>query len=90
MGVLIILGTALVIGVVIHRLYAKPVVASMTPAVWTPLPKAFNRLPPDSHISGLAAAGGEFAIWVTAPGGDSVYLLSPQTGELQLALSAPK
>ena len=40
MGVLIVLGTALVIGVVIHRLYARNGVASNVAVATVPVPSA--------------------------------------------------
>jgi hypothetical protein len=90
LGVLIILGTALVIGVVIHRIYGKP--AAATPGT---IQGASVALAPSSllargeHISGIAGAGGELAIWVTGPAGDKVLLLDPATGKIGLAISTP-
>ncbi len=84
LGALIVLGTAVVIGVVIKRIYDRPATASM--AVVVPA----GALPAGDHIAGVAGAGGVFAVWVTGSGGDRVYLLDPQTGALRLAVGPPK
>jgi streptogramin lyase len=84
LGVLIVLGTATVIGVVITRIYASPAAPSMSagagPAV----------LPAGSRIMGVAAAGGVFAVWVSGTGGDRVYLVDPRTGGVRLVVSGGK
>jgi hypothetical protein len=91
LGALVILGTALVIGVIIHRLYAKPSPQSMapaaTPAAVTALPALTNRLPARDSIKSIAAAGADLAIWTTGPDGDQILLLNPVTGQLTLAVS---
>ena len=54
MGVLIVLGTALVIGVVIHRLYARNGVASNVAVATVPVPSAVTgsvRLAPGDKIA---------------------------------------
>ncbi len=87
MGVLIILGTALVIGVVINRLYAR----QDAPSIFTPAPVvATAALAPGEHIAGIAAAGADVAIWVTGPGGDRLLLLDPASGTLRTALGPAK
>ncbi len=96
LGVLVILGTALVIGVVIHRLYGKAEAAApamapgMAPATPTILPPAPNMLPAGEHITGIAGAGGDVAVWVSGPAGDRILLLDPATGKLSVAMSAPR
>lgn len=85
LGVLIILGTALVIGVVIHRLYARtPAPASMVPVS----AGAMNAktLTPGEKIIGIAGAGGDLAVWVSGPQGDHVLLIDPATGKVSNAL----
>ncbi len=84
LGLLVVLGTALVIGVVIKRIYASPAAPSMSavPA------GVVSALPAGSRIMGLAGAGGAFAVWVSGPGGDAVYLLDPATGAVREAVSA--
>jgi hypothetical protein len=86
LGVLIVLGTAVVIGVVIKRIYARPAAASMAALPAGVVPE----VPAGDHIAGIAGAGGVFAVWVTGGGGGSVYLLDPQTGALRLAVSTPR
>jgi hypothetical protein len=101
LGVLIVLGTALVIGVIIHRLYAKPSAPSTTaaatasvpayaPAPGMPLPPSAiaNRLPEGDYIKSIAAAGADVAIWVAGPEGDRILLFNPATGRLTVAVSA--
>lgn len=98
LGLLVVLGTALVIGVIIKRLYASPAppsIAGAPPAdtqgvipvtaVSPPL-----TLPAGSKITGIAAAGGVFAVTVSGPAGDQVWEMNPHTGARFLALSAPK
>ena len=84
LGLLVILGTALVISVVIHRLYAKPSAPSMpVPA----FPALTNRLPAGDTIKSIAGAGADLAIWVSGPDGDQILLLNPATGQLTVAVS---
>ncbi len=85
LGVLVILGTALVIGVVIHRLYAKPSPPSMPPM--TAFPTLANRLPAGDTIKSIAGAGADLAIWVSGPDGEQILLLNPITGQLTVAVS---
>jgi hypothetical protein len=91
LGALVVLGTALVIGVIIHRLYAKPSPQSMPPAIApaapTALPTMTNRLPAGDSIKSIAAAGADLAIWVTGPAGDQILLLNPTTGQVTIAVS---
>jgi len=97
LGILVVLGTAVVIGVIIKRLYASPAPPSIAgaPPADVALPDAgaaFNApvlLPAGSRIAGIAAAGGDFAVTVTGPAGDQVWVLNPQTGAHVVALSAP-
>jgi len=80
----------LVIGVVIQRIYAKPAVASMSEPVPGAPSGAPLTLPAGSHVSGIAAAGDELAVWVSGPGGDQIWLLDPRTGARFVAMTAPK
>ncbi len=90
LGVLILLGTALVIGVVIQRIYAKPGAASMSaPPPGAPAGGALV-LPKGTHISGIAAAGGELAVWVSGPDGDQIWLVDPRTSARFVTVAAPK
>jgi len=102
MGLLIVIGTTVVVGTIIHRLYAResapppmvaalgvpaaPVVASTAGA--SP-PADGVALPAGSHISGIASAGADVAVWVTGPAGDQLWLVNPQTGARYVALAAP-
>ncbi len=97
LGLLVVLGTALVIGVVIKRIYASPAPPSTAHAL--PMPgdgaslatvSAPVPLPAGSKITGIAASGGVFAVTVSGPMGDQVWLVNPHTGARVLALSAPK
>ncbi len=95
LGVLIVLGTALVIGVIINRIYAKPPAPSMAtaPAVMpgaVALPAIGNRLPAGDTIKSIAAAGADLAIWVGGTDGDQVLLLNPATGGITVAVSAAR
>ena len=96
LGVLIVLGTALVIGVIIHRIYAKQPAPSMAaatapavvPGATAALPAMANRLPAGDYIKAIAAAGADVAIWVGGPDGDRVLLVNPATGSIAVAISA--
>ncbi|MDR3521993.1 MAG: hypothetical protein P4L54_10320 [Acidocella sp.] len=96
LGVLIVLGTALVIGVVIKRIYAKPAVTSMTAPVSAVIPGEsppvlpVGTLAAGEHVAGIAGAGGMLAIWVSGAAGDRVLLLNPQTGALNTVLAPVK
>jgi hypothetical protein len=90
LGVLIVLGTALVIGVVIQRIYARPAAPSISAAALAVPGAGPVLLPAGSHIAGLASAGGALAVWVTGPAGDAVWLVNPQTGAHTVVMTAPK
>jgi hypothetical protein len=89
MGVLIVVGTAVVIGVIIHRIYDRNVASPSITALPAP-PAVAAALAPGEHIAGIAGAGGQVAVWVTGPAGDRVLLLSPANGAISVALTAPK
>jgi hypothetical protein len=94
LGVLVVLGSALVIGVIIKRIYANPAPPSTAAAPVAPddsLPAgAPFTLPQGSKITGIAAADGAIAVAVSGPAGDQLWLVNPQTGAHALALNAPK
>jgi hypothetical protein len=96
MGVLIIIGTAVVIGTIIHRLYARnsapppsaaaPLSAPMAPvAPMVPAGMAAS-LAPGEHIAGIAGAGAYVAVWVSGPSGDRLLLLNPASGQVSVGL----
>ncbi len=73
------LGTALVIGVVIQRIYAKPAAASMSAA------------PADGErVAGIAGAGGYVAVWESGPDGDRIVTIDPATGAMKTVLQLPR
>ncbi len=80
LGVLVVLGTALVIGVVIQRIYAKPAAPSMS-AIAAP--------PAGQHVAGIAAAGDYVAVWETGPLGDRILSIDPATGAVKTVFSLP-
>ncbi len=80
LGVLVVLGTALVIGVVIQRIYAKPAAPSMS-AIAAP--------PAGEHVAAIAAAGNYVAVWETGPQGDKILTINLATGAVQPVLSLP-
>ncbi len=97
MGVLIIIGTAVVIGTIIHRMYARnsapppmaaPLAAPAAPAMLYAAPPSGQpvQLQPGEHIAGIAPAGADVAIWVNGPAGDRLLLLNPATGQVSIAL----
>ena len=95
MGALIVLGTAVVVGTVIHRLYAR-VSAPPSMVVAAPPPPPVGgtaavvgaALAKGERIEGIAGAGGDVAVWVNGPAGDRVLLLDPATGRVSVGLSA--
>ncbi len=97
MGVLIVVGTALVIGVIIHRLYARTADSSIigsreptSPMVNIPAAGQGVTLAAGDHVAGIATAGDDLAVWVTGAGGDRILLISPKTGARTVILTAPK
>ncbi len=93
MAVLIVLGTTVVAGTIIHRLYARnaapppsaaPLAVPMAPAAAGTGLAA--QLLPGEHIAGIAAAGADVAVWVNGPGGDRLLLLDPASGQMRLGL----
>ncbi len=89
LGVLIVLGTALVIGVVIHRIYARNPAPSNIAAATVPVPMVMTgmHLAPGDKISGIAGAGGDLAVWVSGPAGDRLLVIDPQSGQGRVVLS---
>ncbi len=85
MAALIVLGTAVVIGTVIHRLYASPA----APSIITPAPASVQplRLGAGEHIASITTAGSSIAVWVNGPAGDRLLILNPATGTGVVALS---
>ncbi len=100
MGVLIIIGTTVVVGTIIHRIYVKfsapstPVAMASVPAPLGSVPAAMPagtlaQLAPGEHIAGIASAGAALAVWVNGPNGDRLLLLNPVTGQARAVLSSP-
>ena len=90
MGVLIVLGTAVVIAVVAQRLYARPEAPS-TAAGAAPVPGAPPfLLPAGAHIAGIAAAGGAIAVWTTGPAGDQLLLVSSASGTVSRVIATSR
>lgn len=100
MGVLIIIGTTVVVGTIIHRLYARFATPSTAPAMAASAPApggvaaaappaVVGQLAPGEHISGIAPAGTELAVWVSGPKGDRLLLLNPGTGQVHTVLRSP-
>jgi hypothetical protein len=86
MGVLIIIGTAMVIGVIIHRLYAvstapkpepSPIAARPTAPFHTSLPA-----PNGGTIKNVIALGHNLAVRVSTPQGGEIVLINPRTGAI--------
>jgi len=92
MGVLIVVGTTVVVGTIIHRLYARdsappPTVAPLAlPAVPVAPQGVAAQLLPGEHIAGIAAAGADVAVWVTGPSGGRLLLLNPASGQISVGL----
>ncbi len=95
MGVLIIIGTTVVVGTIIHRIYASFAAPSTPqPMALAPLPGAvpagaLAQLAPGEHIAGIASAGAELAVWLNGPNGDRLLLLNPATGQARTLLATP-
>lgn len=95
LGVLIVLGTALVIGVVAKRLIVghktphqaasmvKEARLSTKASFATALPGGAN-----ADIAGVAAAGGLFAVWMRNDAGGKVVFIDPRTGRV-IGTAAP-
>ena len=86
MGVLIIIGTALVIGVIIHRLYAastapkpepSPIAARPTTPFHTSIPA-----PNGGTIKSVIALGHHLAVRVSTPQGGEIILINPRNGAI--------
>ncbi len=92
MSVLIVVGTTVVVGTIIHRLYARESAPPPTlqplalPAVPVAPQGVAAQLQPGEHIAGIAAAGADVAVWVSGPNGGRLLLLNPASGEIRLGL----
>ncbi len=92
MGVLIVIGTAVVVGTIIHRLYDRNSAPPSMPAAAlgtqvAPIAATAATLQPGEHIAGIAAAGADVAVWVNSPAGARLLLLDPATGQIRVGLT---
>lgn len=99
MAVLIIIGTTVVVGTVIYRLYARfnppptPLTSATVslPAATAPLPSRSNldiKLPAGEHIVEITSIGSELAVLVSTPQGENLLILDPASGERRIILSS--
>jgi hypothetical protein len=84
MGVLILVGTAVLIATMVKRATTR----APLPAASGFVPSAVSvgvtlREPPGSQITGLAASGDVLALSVHGGGPDRVVLVDPRTGEVR-------
>lgn len=92
LGVLIVLGTAVVIGVVVKRIVestSRPALAAGLPV---PGATAFRTvLPggPGAKIAGVTSARGMVAIWLRDSRGGQVVLIDPRTGAISGTIALP-
>lgn len=85
LGILIVLGTALVIGVVVKRLitggetpgHSRTSAAAMAAPFAAVLPGGAG-----ADIAGITSANGLVAIWVHRPAGGTVVFVDPRTGHI--------
>lgn len=85
LGVLIVLGTALVVGVIIKRIYdAGSAPAKVSEARSETTAPAMLRIPATAGaaIGGIATMDGRLAVWVKDGGGGKVVLIDPRTNRL--------
>ncbi|HEX7390450.1 MAG TPA: hypothetical protein VF286_10080 [Acidiphilium sp.] len=89
LGVLIVLGTALVIGVVVKRAFKSTATSSTAtsgpvahiPGEPAPLPfSTALSAGAGAAIGGIAASGGRVAIWVRTGQGGKVVFVDPEDG----------
>lgn len=80
MGVLILAGTAVIVGVIFHR--------AMSPATLAPVDLALDQ-PAGTRIVGIAATQDRLALQLQGGGADRVVLVDPRTGAVvgRIALS---
>lgn len=100
MAVLIIIGTTVVVGTVIHRLYARfnqpptppynleapPAPLAATQPVTS---SATVKLASGEHIAAISGVGNDVAVLVTSSQGDKLLILNPASGAVHTALSTP-
>lgn len=92
MSVLIVIGTTIVVGTIIHRLYAKyaapanPTAEMLAPVAGAPATTA--SLLPGDHIQTIAAAGPDVAVWVNGPTGERILLIDPASGTVRVGLQS--
>lgn len=100
LGVLVVLGTAVVIGVIIYRIYAQVAGSPAQAGSAAHGEAAAGSAAPfertiaggkGGSIAGIAAAGGRIAIWVRNDAGGKVVVIDPATGRTlgQVALDGP-
>lgn len=96
LGVLIVVGTALVIGVVIKRVVestTRPAPSAATQPLAVPSVAPFAATLPGgagAKIGGVAAAGGTVAIWLRDGKGGRIVFIDPHDGKiLGTAASSP-
>ncbi len=80
MGVLIILGVAVLVTVIYRRATALAVPGSFHSLASGPPALIGLGLPAGARIAAVAAAGDRLAVTVTLADGDRLYLIDPRTG----------
>ena len=90
LGVLIVLGTALVIGVVVKRVVESTTKPAEVPSV-LPAPGPTHGIVPfattlpaaqGASIGGIAASGGRVAIWIKTGHGGRIVFVDPRSGKV--------
>lgn len=100
MAVLIIIGTTVVVGTVIHRLYARfnspptpPLAAAVPVSTSVPassvVPTFVTKLGAGEHIVEMASAGANIALLVATPQGQKLLILNPISGAVKTVLTSP-
>lgn len=99
MAVLIVIGTTVVVGTLIHRFYAKSAPAPTTTAsaptdateIQGNVPPPVSStlvLAPGLQIEGMTSVGHDLALWIRGPVGDKVLLVDPRTGQTQTIVTS--
>ena len=98
MAVLIIIGTTVVVGTLIHRFYAKTTPTPTTTALFNetssadldsvPPPQTALILPQGLQIEGMTAIDHNLAVWVHGPVGDKIIIINPKTGQTHTVVTS--
>lgn len=82
MGVLIVLGTMTLVGIIVHRISSRDTPEAAVTAALPATVSAVLDEPEGTHIAGIAAVGDRLAVQLQGGGVDRIVLVDPRSGSV--------